>query len=185
MWCESGTLTFGVLIRDHGRQGDWISRGFLWEVKGAMRIRAILPLIAVGSVVLLGLGCAHKQKLAGASAPLKVGAVISINQPTAIAELSRAPESYVGQTVRIEGTVSRVCQGMGCWAEVKASDGSTFLARSLDESVLLPKDCVGRRIVVEGVVTALPSKAAAEPIPEGHECPRPDYLVATQGVELY
>ena len=62
--------------------------------------------------------------------------------------------------------------------------GASFLARSLDEPVLLPKDCQGRRIIVQGVVTPLPKSAAEEPVPADHACPRPEYVVATQGVEL-
>ncbi len=60
-----------------------------------------------------------------------------------------------------------------------------LLAKSLDESVLVPKDCAGRRVVVQGVVTALPAEHKAEPQPtDGHACPRPEYVIATQGIEL-
>ncbi len=133
----------------------------------------------------VSLGCARHPKPPAGPGALKVGSAVTVEQTLPLADLAGAPERFVGQTVRIEGIVSKVCQGMGCWAEVKSADGTTFLAKSLDESVLLPKDCAGRKIVVQGVVTALPATLAEEPIPEGHECPRPSYLVATAGVELY
>lgn len=96
----------------------------------------------------------------------------------------------MGQTVRLEGTVSSVCKGSGCWVEVKAQDGSTMLAKSMDHSILVPMDCEGRHIVVQGVVTEMPAPAA-ENTPEPaqgeapHECPQPTYLVATSGVQLF
>jgi hypothetical protein len=73
--------------------------------------------------------------------------------------------------------------------EVASARGGSFLAKSLDESVLLPKDCAGRKIVVQGVVTALPAPGAGahqhtEKEAEGHTCPAPSYVVATRGVEL-
>jgi hypothetical protein len=141
-------------------------------------------LVVLGCALWLIAGCAHTQRGAAPST-LKVGAPVTVAASVSIKALAATPESFAGQAVRLEGTVSKVCQGMGCWVEVKAPDGATFIARSLDESVLLPTDCAGRRIVVQGVVTALPSQSASEPNPEGHECPRPNYLVATQGIELY
>ena len=89
---------------------------------------------------------------------VRVGAAVTSRKPTDIDKLARDPKKYVGRTVRIDGTVKKVCQGAGCWVEVASAKGTTFLARSLDESVLLPKDCAGRKIVVQGVVTMLPAK---------------------------
>lgn len=141
--------------------------------------------VALGLAALVGTGCSGNAKRSGGAPSLKVGAPVTLEEAIVVGDLVAAPEKYVGQIVRLEGSVAKVCQGMGCWAEVKAADGSTFIAKSLDESILLPTDCAGRRIVVQGVVTELPGEAASEPVHEGHECPRPTYLVATQGVELY
>ncbi len=115
----------------------------------------------------------------------RFGSVVTKKKPVSLARLQGAPARFAGKTLRIEGVVKDVCQGQGCWVEVEDDRGATFLAKSLDESVLLPKDCKGRRIVVQGVVKALPAKgheheAAGEP----HECPSPSFVLATQGVEL-
>lgn len=133
----------------------------------------LLPTLVAGAV----LGCGARQAV-------HVGAPLTVREPVSITALAEDPAGFVGQTVRLEGQVKAVCQGMGCWVEVEAADGTSFLARSLDDSVLLPKDCAGRRVVVQGVVTALPAEAGHEPAAEGHACPRPDYVVATQGAEL-
>jgi hypothetical protein len=135
--------------------------------------------------------CLASAAMAGTPAgpPGRVGAAITTRKPTEIAALAKDPQKYVGRTVRIDGTVKKVCQGAGCWVEVASSQGQTFLAKSLDESVLLPKDCAGCSIRVQGVVTILPARDAAahqhtEPVAEGHECPAPTYLISTQGAEL-
>jgi len=103
------------------------------------------------------------------------------------------PDQYVGQVVRIEGTVSSVCKGSGCWVELRSTEGATIMAKSADHSILVPTDCEGRRIVVQGTMTAIPQDPAdshgdhghAEGAEEPHECPAPAYLVSTSGIELY
>jgi hypothetical protein len=131
--------------------------------------------------------------MAGSPAPppgaLEVGAAITVKKPVDIEHLAAHPQRYVGRTVRLEGTVKAVCQGKGCWVEVASGKGRSFLAKSLDESVLLPKDCVGRKVVVQGVVTKLPAPGAeahehAHEVGDGHVCPAPTYLVATRGAAL-
>lgn len=135
---------------------------------------------------------------AAAAAPadevLKVGAPITVKKAVDIAALARRPAKFEGKTVRLEGVVKEVCQGRGCWVEVVGPKGASFMARSLDHSIVLPKDCKGRRIVVEGVVTAM--KAAETPEehaahaeaeaaePAGHACPVTEWVVATTGAEL-
>lgn len=118
----------------------------------------------------------------------KFGAPITVKTPVPITKLEKKPARYSGKQVKIEGTVRDVCQGRGCWIEVASADGASFLAKSLDESVLVPKDCKGRKVVVQGVVTKLEPKGHEGhdhgAMEVGHACPAPSYVVATQGVEL-
>lgn len=117
--------------------------------------------------------------------PSRFGAAVTAKKNTPVAKLAKEPQKFTGKTVRLEGTVAEVCQGRGCWVRVKDGKGLTFLAKSLDETVLLPKDCAGQLVVVQGVVTALKRAAHEhEEGAEGHSCPTPDYVVATQGLEL-
>jgi hypothetical protein len=117
----------------------------------------------------------------------RFGAPVVEKKATNLGKLARKPASFAGKTLRIEGVVKEVCQGRGCWVEVQDARGATFIAKSLDESVLLPKDCKGQRIVVQGVVKALPAKGEdhdhGADVP-AHECPAPSYVLSTQGVEL-
>jgi hypothetical protein len=158
--------------------------------KGDVMALRILP--ALGLVLSLApaaVASTPAPSPASSGDAVRVGSPITARKPTEIKSLAKDPKRYVGQTLRIEGTVAKVCQGAGCWVEVASSGGQKFLAKSLDESVLLPKDCAGRKITVQGVVTMIQPKDAAahqhaEPVGEAHECPAPTYLLATQGAEL-
>jgi hypothetical protein len=126
---------------------------------------------------------------AGESKPVaeKFGAPVTVKKSVPIAKLQKQPEKFTGKVLRIEGVVKNVCQGAGCWVEVEDAKGATFLAKSLDESVLLPNDCKGRRVVVQGTFLSKPAKDhdhAAHAGEAPHECPSPTYLLSTQGIEL-
>lgn len=136
------------------------------------RIAASLLALALASAAFAG------------AEPAKFGAAVTVKKSVPVAKLAAAPAKFEGKTVRIEGTVAEVCQGRGCWVRVKDDKGQLFLAKSLDETVLLPKDCAGQNVVVQGVVTALKAKPHEHAEGEGHECPTPEFVVATQGIEL-
>lgn len=117
----------------------------------------------------------------------RFGAVVTERRSVNLAKLGRKPASFTGKTLRIEGVVKDVCQGQGCWVQVQGAKGATFMAKSLDESVLLPKDCAGRRIVVQGVVTRLMPKGHDHDHEEGvpaHSCPTPSYVLSMLSAEL-
>ncbi len=145
----------------------------------------ILTLLALGTFLLatVALAAPGSPAAKGGPGPRHFGAPITVKKPVDLARLAKNPARFAGRQVRLEGTVKEVCQGRGCWVEVE-SKGASFLARSLDESVLLPRDCKGRRIVVQGVVKALPPAAKQEPVEEGHACPKPAWVVATEGAFL-
>ena len=51
---------------------------------------------------------------------------------------------------KIQGKVVEVCQAMGCWAKVQKDDGGTVMIKVKDHEFAMPKDIVGKTIVVEG-----------------------------------
>jgi hypothetical protein len=51
---------------------------------------------------------------------------------------------------KIKGKVVEVCQAMGCWAKVQKDDGTTVMIKVKDHEFAMPKDIVGKTIVVEG-----------------------------------
>ncbi|HMB93188.1 MAG TPA: DUF4920 domain-containing protein [Rhodothermales bacterium] len=67
-------------------------------------------------------------------------------------------EQYVGKTVKVEGTISEVCQMMGCWLTIQAGDGNNIrVAVPRDDEgkyvYTVPKDISGRHAIVEGTLT--------------------------------
>jgi hypothetical protein len=149
--------------------------------------RLMNRLLLVGCALLVAGAAMAAAEKPGDTGVQKFGSRIKVKKSLDIAELAKDPGQFSGKKVRIEGTVKDVCQGKGCWVEVEAS-GASFLARSLNEKVLLPKDCKGWSIVVQGVVRALPAAAKEEAkagaVAEGHACPAPQWVLDTQGVEL-
>lgn len=51
---------------------------------------------------------------------------------------------------KIQGKVVEVCQAMGCWAKLKKDDGTTVMIKVKDHEFAMPKDIVGKTVVVEG-----------------------------------
>jgi hypothetical protein len=136
-------------------------------------VKRLAGLLAAATMFAL-LGC-------GGAPATKVGAPVTVREPVAIDALAAAPATFAGQTVRLEGTVKSVCQGSGCWVEVEDKKGATFLAKSLDHSILLPTDCEGKRVVVQGVVTEMKPEDAEHQESGDGSCPSPTYVVVTQG----
>jgi hypothetical protein len=149
-------------------------------------VKNVMRWLLLGGCTLLLAGAAPATNAPETGVPLqRFGAPIKVKKATELAQLAKDPARFAGRRIRIEGKVKDVCQGRGCWVEVEAG-GASFLARSLDETVLLPKDCKGRLIVVQGLVRVLPraAKEEAQAAGDSHACPKPEWVLATQGVEL-
>ena len=68
-----------------------------------------------------------------------------------LAQLSAAPETFNGRTIRVEGTVVAVCQEMGCWMEMRDENTQAHV-RMHGHSFFLPRDVDGHRAVVQATV---------------------------------
>ncbi|GAB3954185.1 hypothetical protein GCM10028805_39200 [Spirosoma harenae] len=51
---------------------------------------------------------------------------------------------------KVEGTVESVCKVKGCWMKLKTSEGQTMRVTFKDYGFFVPKDIVGKTVVVEG-----------------------------------
>lgn len=74
----------------------------------------------------------------------------------AVGELLNNPQQFAGQTLRVTGTITKVCQHAGCWMELGAPAGTTPLFVKFVcpiEGRLIPKDAVGKDAIVEGTLT--------------------------------
>jgi hypothetical protein len=81
------------------------------------------------------------------------GAELSEREPLALTALIESPAEYDGQIVQTVGTISAVCERMGCWMEMKADeDGPAIRVPMAGHSFFLPRDVSGARATVEGTV---------------------------------
>lgn len=66
------------------------------------------------------------------------------------AELTTKMADKTEMPAKVEGTVESVCKVKGCWMKVKTGDGQTMRVTFKDYGFFVPKDIVGKTVVVEG-----------------------------------
>ena len=82
------------------------------------------------------------------------GAGVKLASSTPIDAILAEPKKYAGQTVRVEGTVTDVCEMRGCWMELAGDKpGAKLRFKVTDGEMVFPVDSKGRHAVAEGVVT--------------------------------
>ena len=54
---------------------------------------------------------------------------------------------------KITGKVTEVCQEKGCWMKVQKQNGETLMVKFKDYGFFMPKDIVGKEVVLEGEAT--------------------------------
>jgi len=54
---------------------------------------------------------------------------------------------------KITATVTEVCQEKGCWMKVQKENGETLMVKFKDYGFFMPKDIVGKEVVLDGEAT--------------------------------
>jgi len=81
-----------------------------------------------------------------------LGAPIAATAPTvALATVMKDPAAYKGKPFVTTGTVTSVCQEMGCWMEIK-DDSTEAHIKMAGESFFVPKTSAGRKARVQGTL---------------------------------
>jgi hypothetical protein len=109
---------------------------------------------------------------------------------TSIAKLNAEPATFADKDVVVAGKVLRVCQGAGCWVELEGADKGKIICKSMDETILFPKDCAGKMVEVQGKLiydakakgeeNVVSHKGAEAP----HACPAPQAMVSIKSAKL-
>jgi Domain of unknown function (DUF4920) len=89
----------------------------------------------------------------------KFGAEITEKTAVPLTALVNSSEKYASQTVRTEGTVTAVCQSMGCWMEIGDENGQAHI-KMAGHSFFIPAAANGHRAIVQGKVLASPEPNA-------------------------
>jgi Domain of unknown function (DUF4920) len=94
------------------------------------------------------------QTSAAAVKPLdktKFGDAISETTTTPLPAIVKDSSQFANKTVRTEGTVSAVCQSMGCWMQIADTSGKAHI-KMAGHSFFVPKESSGHRAIVQGKV---------------------------------
>jgi hypothetical protein len=98
---------------------------------------------------------------------LRLGTPIEASaQKVALADVAKAPSTYVGKTFATTGTVTAVCQHMGCWMEIK-DDASEAHIKMAGHSFFVPKTASGRKAKILAKLEKVENAGSCEG--EGHE----------------
>jgi cytochrome c-type biogenesis protein CcmE len=78
---------------------------------------------------------------------------VKLTSATPIASILAEPKKFQGQTVRVEGMVTDVCEMRGCWFEMAGEKaGEKLRFKVTDGEMVFPMESKGKHAVAEGVV---------------------------------
>jgi hypothetical protein len=98
---------------------------------------------------------------------LRLGAAIEASAPqVALSDVAKQPQSYTGKTFATTGTVTAVCQHMGCWMEIK-DDASSAHIKMAGHAFFVPKTASGHKARVLARLESAQNESTCEG--EGHD----------------
>lgn len=84
------------------------------------------------------------------------GDALTLTDATSVTAILADPDVYVGQQLRVEGTVVEVCQMQGCWIAVAGdNEGERLRVKVEDGVIVFPQTATGHHARVEGVMEKL------------------------------
>ena len=73
-----------------------------------------------------------------------------------ISKLLSEPDPHVGETVRVKGVVTGVCEKRGCWMSLASDVEFEELRIKVDDGVIVfPMSAKGKKAIAEGVFTKI------------------------------
>jgi hypothetical protein len=95
---------------------------------------------------------ADKPAAATTASANKVGEPINASAPVvALADVMKNPDAYKGKSFVTSGTVTAVCQEMGCWMEIKDANSEAHI-KMAGEKFSVPKTSAGKQARVQGTL---------------------------------
>lgn len=93
---------------------------------------------------------------AAATVAQHLGTPIQADVPVvALADVIAHPDQFKGKPIVTTGTVTAVCQEMGCWMEIKDGTSEAHI-KMAGEKFFVPKTSAGKQARVEGTLTDVP-----------------------------
>lgn len=80
------------------------------------------------------------------------GAATTADDAISVEQLASIMKSREGKKteVKLKGTVTTVCEAMGCWLKVKSANGD-LMVRMKDHAFFVPLALNGKEIVIDGI----------------------------------
>lgn len=106
-------------------------------------------LLALAGLSLSLVVAAQKSEPTPAAAGVTYGAGASKEGAIGVNELEKSivNNKFEG---KINGKVSDVCKDKGCWMKIERADGSKVMVKFKDYGFFMPKDIVGKQVVLDG-----------------------------------
>ena len=122
------------------------------------------------------------------------GGEFTITDTIPASQLLADPEKYVGQKVRVSGTVSDVCQKMGCWMVI-SEDDKHMRVTTKAHKFFVAKDGAGSQCDIEGSVIKREAnkersehfaseKSEGAPVPEGEVTNTATYEIVAEAIRF-
>ena len=108
--------------------------------KWIISFAAVTVLALVLGVIIAG--CVTKSQAYGKE--------VSENKVLTIKEIETNNADYDGESVKIKGKITEVCQDMGCWFKVKDGTGIMYVDLEMGRNFTIPKNSGKQPVVVEG-----------------------------------
>ena len=84
------------------------------------------------------------------------GEALTLTETTSVSDVLADPDAYVGQHLRVEGTVTGVCEQQGCWIAVASENEAEQLRVKVEDGVIVfPQTALGCHARVEGMMEKL------------------------------
>ena len=86
------------------------------------------------------------------------GKGVTIGEATSIKALYDAPATFVGKTIRVDGTVTAVCQEMGCWMALGSDANAEQVVRfkvDHEGAITFPISAKGKKASAQGVFSRI------------------------------
>lgn len=101
---------------------------------------------------------------------------------TALSEIVSKPE--LGATVRVQGSIQKVCDARGCWLEIEDGEAKVHVAFA-DYAFFLPKDSARMQCTLEGKVKAdLPDPSNVTHLSSDGASPARGIFIEATGLEV-
>lgn len=78
------------------------------------------------------------------------GEKITADNALTFTDLLNKMDQLDSMETKVTGTVESVCKKKGCWVNIVSDDGREMFVKFKDYGFFLPKDCEGRKVVMEG-----------------------------------